>query len=186
MHRFLCVVIVVCIDLCLWLKDTIINPVFVILNLMHCTDVFTPDGIIEITIAITALLFQFSLRLYLRFVKKIQSSNEIMSFKFFLILLLSYVVLFLPLPESSRSIVIFIIIPYAIMITTILFDHSGINQFFMERHPNFRDTTTTIWHSMVQLYIKVKELILFTCNNIRELFHNLTRSHQIQPYDVPH
>ena len=184
-YRFLCVVIVVCIDLYLWLNDTIINPVFVILNLMHCIDVFTPDGIIEITIAITALLFQFSLRLYLRFVKKIQSSNEIMSFKFFLILLLSYVVLFLPLPESSRSIVIFIIIPYAIMITTILFDHFGINQFFMERHPNFRDATTAIWHLMMQLYIKVKEWIVLTWNTIQELFLNLIRSNQIQPYDGP-
>ena len=108
-----------------------------------------------------------------------------MSFKFFLILLLSYVVLFLPLPESSRSIVIFIIIPYAIMITTILFDHSGINQFFMERHPNFRNATTAIWHLMVQLYIDVKEWLLVTSNTLQELFLNLIRSNQIQPYDVP-
>ena len=152
---------------------------------MQCNDLFAPANIIDITIAIAALLLQLSLRLYLRFVKKIQSSNEILSIKFILFLLLSYGFLFLPPPETSRSIVIFSIMPFAIMITTILFDHSGINQFFMERHPNFRDATTAIWHLMVQLYIKVKEWILLTWNTLQELFLNLIRSNQIQPYDVP-
>ena len=152
---------------------------------MQCDDLYAPANIIDITIAITALLLQLSLRLYLRFVKKIQSSNEIMSFKFNFFLLLSYGFLLLPPPESSRSIVIFSIIPFDIMITTILFDHSGMNQFFMERHPNFRDTTAAIWHLMVQFYIKVKEWIILTCNTLQELFLNLIRSNQIQPYNVP-
>ena len=185
LYRFFCVVIVACFDLYLWLNDTVIYPVFYILNLMQCDDLYAPANIIDITIAITALLLQLSLRLYLRFVKKIQSSNEIMSFKFNFFLLLSYGFLLLPPPESSRSIVIFSIIPFDIMITTILFDHSGMNQFFMERHPNFRDTTAAIWHLMVQFYIKVKEWIILTCNTLQELFLNLIRSNQIQPYDVP-
>ena len=72
-YRFLCVAIVVCFDIYLWLNDTIIYPIFYVLNLTHCIDVFTPAYIFEIAIAITAILLQLSLRLYLRFVKKIQS-----------------------------------------------------------------------------------------------------------------
>ena len=177
--------LVVACDIYLWLSDTIIYPIYYIQNLMYCIDVSTPAYIFEITITITALLLQLCLRLYLRFVKKIQSSNEILSIKFIIFLLFGTVSYLFPPPESSQNIFIIYAIPYAIMITTLIFDHSGINQFFMERHPNFRDATTAIWHLMVQLYIMVKEWILFTCNTLRELFLNLIRSNQIQPYDVP-
>ena len=183
--RFLCVVIVLCSDLYLLLKDTVIYPIFYILNLMHCIDVFASAHIIDITIAITGLLLQLSLRLYLRFVKKIQSSNEILSFKFILLILLGYASLLFPSPESSRSSVILYGITYAIVFTTILFDHSGINHFFMERHPTFRDASTAIWYLMVQLHIKLKEWLYLTWDTLQELFHDLFRSNQIQPYDVP-
>ena len=167
LYRFFCVVIVVCFDLYLWLNDTIIYPILYVLNLTHCIDILTPAYIFEIAIAIAAILLQLSLRIYLRFVKKIQSSNELLSIKFVLFLLLSYVSLLFPQPDSSRGFFISVAMPFAIMITTLLFDHSGINQFFMERHPKFFDATTAIWHLMVQLYIEVKEWLLVTWNTLQ-------------------
>ena len=71
---------------------------------MACIDSFTTAYTIENIITIIALLLQLSLRLYLRFVKKIKSSNEILSIKFILFLLFSTLSYFLPPPESSRTV----------------------------------------------------------------------------------
>ena len=176
--------IVVIFDIYLWLEDTQIYPILYIHNQMACIDLFTTAYTIENTITIIALLLQLCLRLYLRFVKKIKSSNEILSIKFILFLLLSTFSYFLPPPESSRTVFIELGIPFAIFLTTILFDHSGIYQFFMEKHPKFCNVTSAIWHLMVQLYIKAKEFIQYMCNIIQEIFLNSFRSNQINPYHV--
>lgn len=75
-------------------------------------------------------------------------------------------------------------IPFAIFLTTVLFDHSGINQFFMDKHPKIHDATTVIWHLMVQFYVKAKEFIYYMWNFIEEIFLHLFRSNQIHPYHV--
>ena len=176
--------IVVTFDLYLWLENTQIYPILYIHNQMACIDLFTTAYTIENTITIIALLLQLSLRLYLRFVKKIKSSNEILSIKFILFLLFSTFSYFLPPPESSRTVFIELGIPFAIFLTTVLFDHSGIYQFFMEKHPNFHNATTAIWHLMVQFYIKAKEFIHYVTTNFDEIRHDLFRSNQIHPYHV--
>ena len=96
--------IVVTFDLYLWLENTQIYPILYINNQMACIDSFTTAYTIENIITIIALLLQLSLRLYLRFVKKIKSSNEILSIKFILFLLFSTLSYFLPPPESSRTV----------------------------------------------------------------------------------
>ena len=176
--------IVVTFDLYLWLENTQIYPILYINNQMACIDSFTTAYTIENIITIIALLLQLSLRLYLRFVKKIKSSNEILSIKFILFLLFSTLSYFLPPPESSRTVFFELGIPFAIFLTTVLFDHSGINQFFMDKHPKIHDATTVIWHLMVQFYVKAKEFIYYMWNFIEEIFLHLFRSNQIHPYHV--
>ena len=133
----------------------------------------------------TASFLQFTLRLYLKFVKNISSSNELLSIKFILILIFIDISYFLPLPENSQSYVPPFVVICAILLTTIIFDHSGFNQYFMEDHHNFRDAAAAIWHLMNQLYIGAKEFLQTTWINLQVIFLNLYRTNQIQPHDVP-
>ena len=154
-------------------------------NIMKCIQVSSPDYLIDIIIDVGACLLQLSLRFYLKFVKKITSSNELLSIKFILILSFVSISYFLPFPESSQSFAAPFIVIFAIMFTTIIFDHSGFNQFFMEDHQNFQDATLAIWHVMDHFYIGAKDFLHTTWNELQVIFLNLCRTNQIQPYDVP-
>ena len=154
-------------------------------NVMKCMDQYSPDYMFDALVDMTASFLQLSLRLYLKFIKKISSSNELLSFKFILILIFVDISYFLPLPENSQSYVPPFVVICAILLTTIIFDHSGFNQYFMENHQNFRAATAAIWHLMNQFYIRVKDFLHTTWNDLQVIFLNLCRANQIQPYDVP-
>ena len=146
-------------------------------------DQYSPDYMFDALVDITASFLQLSLRLYLKFIKKISSSNELLSIKYLQIFVdISY---FLPLPENSQSYVPPFVVICAILLTTIIFDHSGFNQYFMENHQNFRAATAAIWHLMNQFYIGAKNFLLTTWNDLQVIFLNLCRTNQIHPYDVP-
>ena len=141
---------------------------------MESVDLTTPDYLIDIIIATFAVLLQLSLRLYLRFVKKIMLSNELLSIKFFLVLLICNISYLLPLPKSSQSFFPPYAIIFAIILTIILFDHDGFNHYFMENHPNCCRLTLALWHVMDGIHSKAKNFQNF----------NWMRSNQILPETV--
>ena len=157
----------------------------IVQNVMKCIDVLSPDYLTDIIIDVAASLLQLSLRLYLKFVKKINSSNELLSVKFILILLFVCISYFLPPPESSQSYSPPFAIILAIMLTTIIFDHSGFNRYFMKEHCKFRGITSAVWYSMVQHCIKAKALLFIIWNYVKGIFLNLWGTNQIQPHEVP-
>ena len=140
---------------------------------MKCIDIFSADYIIDIIIGTAASILQLSLRLYLKYVKKIESSNELLSIKFILIVFSCTISYLLPLPESSLSYLPPLAIILAIMFTIVIFDHSGLNQYFMENHPYCRSALS---HLMVQFQA--------TWNHLQNVFLNLCRTNQIHPYEV--
>ena len=154
-------------------------------NVMKCIDQFSPDYMFDAIVDTITSVLQLSLRLYLKFVKKINSSNELLSIKVMVVLFIVSISYFFPLPESSQSYVVPFIVIYSIMLTTIIFDHSGFNQYFMEDHQNFRDAVAAIWHVMNLFYIGAKDFLQTTWNELQVIFLNLCRTNQIQPYDVP-
>ena len=84
---FGCIGIVLIFDVFLWFANVEIFPVYFIRNDLTSLDIFALDFIADILIAISALSLQLSCRLYLRFVKQITESNEILSIKIILLLL---------------------------------------------------------------------------------------------------
>ena len=141
-------------------------------NLMKCIDILSADYIIDIIIGTAASILQLSFRLYLKYVKKIKSSNELLSIKFILIVFSCTISYLLPLPESSLSYLPPLAIILAIMFTILIFDHSGLNQYFMENHPYFRSVLS---HLIVQYEA--------TWNPLRNVFLNLCRANEIHPYE---
>ena len=172
-------------NLFLWLTEVKIYPIMLVQNVMRCIDVLSPDYLTDIIIDVVAALLQLGLRLYLKFVKKNNSSNELLSIKFILILIFVSISYFFPLPESSQSFVPPFAIILAMTLTTIIFDHSGFNRYFMEDHPSFRDFTSAIWHLIIKLYRKAKAFFLITWNYVKAIFLNMWGPNQIQPHEVP-
>ena len=84
---FGCIGIVLIFDVFLWFTIDEIFPVYFIRNDLASFDTFALDFIADILLAISALSLQLSFRLYLRFVKQITESNEILSIKIILLLL---------------------------------------------------------------------------------------------------
>ena len=81
------------------------ESIVLIQNVMKCIQMSSSDFLIDIIIDIGACLLQLSLRLYLKFVKKIISSNELLSIKFILLLIFvsfSYFCLFLKVLKVLR------------------------------------------------------------------------------------
>ena len=161
-------------QLFIWIKGITIYPILYIQNNMESVDLTTPDYLIDIIIATFAVLLQLSLRLYLRFVKKIVLSNELLSIKFFLVLLICNISYLLPLPKSSQNFFPPYAIIFAIIITIILFDHDGFNHYFMENHPKCCRVTLAFWHVMDGIHSKAKKFQDF----------NWLRSSQILPETV--
>ena len=69
-------------NLFLWLTEVKLYPIMLVQNVMKCIDVLSPDYLTDIIIDVVAALLQLGLRLYLKFVKKNNSSNELLSIKF--------------------------------------------------------------------------------------------------------
>ena len=127
---------------------------------MKCIDILSADYIIDIIIGTAASILQLSFRLYLKYVKKIESSNELLSIKFILIVFSCTISYLLPLPESSLSYLPPLAIILAIMFTIVIHDHSGLNQYFMENHPS------ALSHPMVQFQATWNQLQNdFICTN---------------------
>ena len=122
-----------------------------------------------------------SFRLYLRCVKKINESNDLMSIKILFVFLSTYL---FPVPTNAQSYTIPSFVSSSILPTIILFDHSGFNQFFMESHPLIDAATSAIWHQMVICYIHCKDVLLTSFNSLHENVLNICRSNQIQPYPI--
>ena len=151
-------------------------------NVMKCIDQFSPDYMFDAIVDTITSVLQLSLRLYLKFVKKINSSNELLSIKVMVVLFIVSISYFFPLPESSQSYVVPFIVIYSIMLTTIIFDHSGFNQFFMEIHPNFYSVSSAIRHLLVLSYNKSKKCFTSAWNTMKLMFLNLCRSNEVQIY----
>ena len=125
-------------DMFLWFTNVEIYPTYFIRNELSLLDTSSVDFVADILLALSALSLQLSFRLYLRFVKQITESNEILSTKIILLLLSIYFSYFLPLPSTSQG----FISPYAFVLamapTLIIYDHFGFRRFFMENHPTLK------------------------------------------------
>ena len=155
---FGCIGIVLIFDVFLWFTIDEIFPVYFIRNDLASLDTFALDFIADILLAISALSLQLSFRLYLRYIKQITESNEILSTKIILLLLSIYFSYFLPLPSTSQG----FISPYAFVLamvpTLIIYDHFGFRRFFMENHP------------------KLKKIFLGVCNFFRKYSNKIQSS----------
>ena len=179
------VAFVLCILLFLWSKDITIYPVYFIENNLGCLDLTTSDWIIDTVISSTSLLLQLGFRLYLKYVKKMDESNDLISLKLIVFLICSYLsVVIFPLPTNASSYTIPFFLSFSISPTIILFNHSGLNQFFMENHPSFQAATSAVWHLMVQSYFKCKNLLSTSWDFLQENVLNICRSNQVQPYPI--
>ena len=136
--RIGCIGIVLIFDILLWFASVEIYPIHFIKNSLASLDTSGVDFIADILLAIFALSLQLGFRLYLRYVKQITESNEILSIKIILVLLSCYFSYFLPLPSTSQG----FISPYAFVLamvpTLIMYDHFGFRTFFMENHPKLK------------------------------------------------
>ena len=159
-----------------------IYTVHLIENSVDKIDKFSPDYLFDTVLDISSTLLQLVHRLYLKYVWGIEKSNEILSIKYVLILIFAALSNFLPSPESSQDIMLPLAILYTIMLTTIIFDHSGFNQFFMEIHPNFYSVSLAIRHLLVFSYNKSKKCLTSTWNTMKLMFLNLCRPHEVQIY----
>ena len=149
-------------------------------NTVDEIDKSSPDFLFDTIIDISSCLLQLIYRLYLKYVKGIKKSNEILSIKFVLILIFGALSNFLPSPESSQDIMLPYAVLYNIMLATIIFDHSGFNQFFMESHPNFNAVSSAIWRLMVLSCYKSKEFLTSAWNTVKLIFLNLYRPNEVK------
>ena len=145
-------------DMFLWFTNVEIYPTYFIRNELSLLDTSSVDFVADILLALSALSLQLSFRLYLRFVKQITESNEILSTKIILLLLSIYFSYFLPLPSTSQG----FISPYAFVLamvpTLIIYDHFGFRGFFMEKHP------------------KLKKIFLAVCDIFRKYYNKIQPS----------
>ena len=119
----------------IWYSNSTIYPIHLVANNLFLINTYGTDFIADVILSLSALMMQMGLRLYLRYVEQITESNEILSKKIILLLLLCNVSFFLPLPATSHE----FLPPYAFVFATcptlVLYDHFGFRTFFMENHP---------------------------------------------------
>ena len=186
--RCLSIVIVLCNDIFLWSTDTTIYPIFFIENNLSCVVMTSLDWTLDTVLSCTALFLQLSFRLYLKYKKKMNESNDLITIKLLVFVMYASLILAIfPLPSNSKSFAynISILLIYSSSPTLILFDHQGFNQFFMESHPTIQTATSTVWHLMVQCYFKFKEVSLNFWYAFQENVLNVCRSNQVQPHSIP-
>ena len=125
------------------------------------------DWIADIFISLIALSMQLYLRFYLKFIKNVQQSNELLSNKLIIFLIANHVsCLFSPLPEDSRSFIIPMSITCTLCPIIILFDHSGFYNFFVEKHPLFKKANSNTKNIIQHFHIKIVNVFVKT-NKIR-------------------
>ena len=171
----------------LWSSDTTIYPIFFIENNFNCVVMTSLDWTLDTVLSCTAIFLQLSFRLYLKYVKKMNESNDLITIKLLVfVMCASLIVAIFPLPSSkSFAYSISILLIYSSSPTLILFDHQGFNQFFMESHPTIQTATSAIWHLMVKCYFKCKDVSLNFWYAFQENLQNVCRSNQVQPYSIP-
>ena len=119
----------------IWYSNSTIYPIHLVENNLFLINTYGSDFIADVLLSLSALMMQMGLRLYLRYVKQITESNEILSKKIILILSLCNISFFLPLPATSQE----FLPPYALVFATcstlVFVDHFGFRRFFLEYHP---------------------------------------------------
>ena len=171
----------------LWSTNTTIYPFFFIENNLRCVVMTSLDWILDTVLSCTALFLQLGFRLYLKYMKKMNESNDLITIKLLIFVMCTYLILAIfPLPSNSKSFAynISILLIYSSSPTLILFDHQGFNKFFMESHPTIQTATSAIWHLLVQCYFKCKDVSSNFWYTIQENVLNVCRSNQIQPYPI--
>ena len=119
----------------IWYSNSTIYPIHLVANNLFLINTYGTDFIADVILSLSALMMQMGLRLYLRYVKQITESNEILSKKIILILLLCNISFFLPLPATSQEFLPPYAFVFAMCPTMVLYDHFGFRRFFMENHP---------------------------------------------------
>ena len=148
-------------------------------------DLTSFDWIIDTAMSCTSLILQLGFRLYLKYVKKMDESNDLISLKLIVFSICSYLIgVIFPLPTNAQSVTIPFFLSYSISPTIILFNHSGLNQFFMENHPSFQAATFAVWHLMVQSYFQCKNGLSTSWYSLQENVLNICRSNQVQPFPI--
>ena len=87
----------------IWYSNSTIYPIHLVENNLFLINTYGIDFIADVILSLSALMMQMGLRLYLRYVEQITESNEILSKKIILLLLLCNVSFFLPLPATSQE-----------------------------------------------------------------------------------
>ena len=161
------ILIVLAFDLFLFGKCVTVYTIHFIYDNIHLIRTTSLDWIADIFISLIALSMQLCLRFYLKFIKNVQQSNELLSNKLIIFLIANHVsCLFSPLPEDSRSFIIPMSITCTLCPIIILFDHSGFYNFFEEKHPRLKTANLNIMKLIHQFHIKIANLFVKT-NRIR-------------------
>ena len=163
--------------LCFLLEDVKVWPIAMFES--QCDpanlDSMSPDVIIDALLYTIGVSSQIILRLYLRCIKKVQNSDsELISIKVWIIHLIMYVASILFVYEKWFSLnILYDLLQYVAIPLTILFNHSGFNNYYMSNHPDLRDALNVFWLNLTVCYFQQLEYLSNCC-----------RSNQIQPHDV--
>ena len=135
----------------------------------------TADVIIDALLYTIGVSSQIILRLYLRCVREVQNSDtELISIKVWTIHLLMYVASIVFVYEKWYGLDMFYdFLQYVAIPLTILFNHSGFNNYYMSNHPDLQDALNALRHILTFCYLRVLEYLSNRC-----------RSNQIQPHDI--
>ena len=102
--RCLSIVIVLCNDIFLWSTDTTIYPIFFIENNLSCVVMTSLDWTLDTVLSCSALFLQLSFRLYLKYKKKMNESNDLITIKLLVFVMYASLILAIfPLPSNSKS-----------------------------------------------------------------------------------
>ena len=163
--------------LCLWLEDIKVWPISLLENNADpsSTDFYSVDVVINASFYTIGIYLQLFLRLYLRWMKKIQDANtELISIKVWIIqymLYLSYYLIFYEKWSGMDNLVM--ILQNFMVPIVILFNHSGFKNHYMSNHPDVQDALNAIWHILSVCYFQALDYL-----------SNFCRSNQIQPHNV--
>ena len=133
------------------------------------------DVIIDTSLYTIGMSIQLLLRLYIRYIKKVQNANtELISIKVWIIYFIMYTSYCLAVYEKWDGMVdLTMILQYIVIPLLILFNHSGFKNYYMSNHPGVQDALNAIWHILSVCYFKVSNVL-----------RNFRRSNQIHPHDV--
>ena len=163
--------------LCLWLEDvTVFTRLIFEKNFDPSNfDHMSVDVIIDTSLYTIGMSIQLLLRLYIRYIKKVQNANtELISIKVWIIYFIMYTSYCLAVYEKWDGMVdLTMILQYIVIPLLILFNHSEFKNYYMSNHPGVQDASNAIWHLLSVCYFKLSNVL-----------SNFCRSNQIHPHDV--